>query len=113
MNKELTNSQVDRQNILNNFAAMSAIREYIGLAGMLFEGGIVPILNIKENQPKICKIPETTPNPLKGGFQRGNLDTAFSSKDKQKEKKILRSALQKPPFRGLGVINYLDHNPEK
>jgi hypothetical protein len=30
MNKELTNSQVDRQNILNNSIAMNAIREYIG-----------------------------------------------------------------------------------
>ena len=38
MNKELTNSQVDRQNILNNSVAMNAIREYIGLSGMLFEG---------------------------------------------------------------------------
>ena len=38
MNKELINSQVDRQNILNNSVAMNAIREYIGLAGMLFEG---------------------------------------------------------------------------
>jgi hypothetical protein len=38
MSKELTNSQVDRQNILNNSIAMNAIREYIGLSGMLFEG---------------------------------------------------------------------------
>ncbi len=52
------------------------------------------------------------PQPPERGFQRGNLDTAFSSKDKQKEKKILRSALQKPPFRGL-AFSSKDKQKEK
>ena len=38
MNKELTNSQIDRQNILNNPLAIEKIQEHIGISGMLFEG---------------------------------------------------------------------------
>ncbi len=36
--KDLTNSNVERQNILNNKYALQSIQEYIGLPGMLFEG---------------------------------------------------------------------------
>ena len=36
--KDLTNSNIDRQNILNNRFALDKIQEYIGLSGMLFEG---------------------------------------------------------------------------
>lgn len=36
--KDLTNSNVQRQNILNNKYALERIQEYIGLPGMLFEG---------------------------------------------------------------------------
>jgi len=36
--KDLTNSNIDRQNILNNRFALEKIQEYIGLPGMLFEG---------------------------------------------------------------------------
>ena len=36
--KDLTNSNIDRQNILNNHYALTQIQEYIGLPGMLFEG---------------------------------------------------------------------------
>lgn len=36
--KELTESNIDRQNILNNKYALQRIQEYIGLPGMLFEG---------------------------------------------------------------------------
>lgn len=36
--KDLTNSNIDRQNILNNRFALEKIQEYIGLSGMLFEG---------------------------------------------------------------------------
>ena len=36
--KDLTNSNIDRQNILNNRYALEKIQEYIGLPGMLFEG---------------------------------------------------------------------------
>ena len=36
--KDLTNSDIDRQNILNNQYALTQIQEYIGLPGMLFEG---------------------------------------------------------------------------
>jgi hypothetical protein len=35
--KDLTNSNIDRQNILNNRYALSQIQEYVGLPGMLFE----------------------------------------------------------------------------
>ncbi|MEI6767286.1 MAG: DNA-binding protein [Bacteroidota bacterium] len=35
--KDLTNSNIDRQNILNNRYAMERIQEYIGLPGMVFE----------------------------------------------------------------------------
>jgi hypothetical protein len=35
--KDLTNSDIDRQNILNNQYALTRIQEYIGLPGMLFE----------------------------------------------------------------------------
>ncbi len=35
--KDLTVSNIDRQNILNNNAALQSIQEYIGLSGMLFE----------------------------------------------------------------------------
>lgn len=38
MNKDLTNSGVERQNILNNKYALQRIQEYIGLTGMFFEG---------------------------------------------------------------------------
>jgi len=38
MNKDLTNSGVERQNILNNKYALQRIQEYIGFDGMLFEG---------------------------------------------------------------------------
>jgi hypothetical protein len=36
--KNLTNSNIDRQNILNNRFALAKIQEFIGLPGMLFEG---------------------------------------------------------------------------
>lgn len=36
--KELTDSNIDRQNILNNKYALQRVQEYIGLPGMLFEG---------------------------------------------------------------------------
>lgn len=36
--KDLTNSNIDRQNILNNHYALTQIQEYIGLPGMIFEG---------------------------------------------------------------------------
>ena len=39
MNKDLTNSGVERQNILNNKYALKRIQDYIGFEGMLFEGG--------------------------------------------------------------------------
>jgi len=35
--KDLTNSNIYRQNILNNRFATERIQEYIGLAGMLFK----------------------------------------------------------------------------
>lgn len=35
---DLTSSNIDRQNILNNRFAIEKIQEYIGLPGMLFEG---------------------------------------------------------------------------
>ncbi|MCK5741474.1 MAG: DNA-binding protein [Chlorobi bacterium] len=38
MKKELTNSNVDRQNILNNPYALDKIQAYIGFDGMMFEG---------------------------------------------------------------------------
>jgi hypothetical protein len=38
MGKDLTNSGIERQNILNNKYALQRIQEYIGLTGMLFEG---------------------------------------------------------------------------
>lgn len=37
MSKDLTNSGVERQNILNNKYALQRIQEYIGMTGMLFE----------------------------------------------------------------------------
>ena len=36
--KDLTNSNIDRQNILNNRFVLEKIQEYVGLTGMLFEG---------------------------------------------------------------------------
>ncbi|HBL78052.1 MAG: DNA-binding protein [Bacteroidetes bacterium GWF2_42_66] len=36
--KDLTNSNIDRQNILNNRFALEKIQKYIGLSGILFEG---------------------------------------------------------------------------
>ncbi len=36
--KDLTNSNIDRQNVLNNRYALTRIQDYIGLPGMLFEG---------------------------------------------------------------------------
>ena len=36
--KDLTNSNIERQNILNNKYALQRIQEYIGIPGMLFEG---------------------------------------------------------------------------
>lgn len=36
--KDLTNSNIERQNILNNKYALQGIQEYIGLTGMYFEG---------------------------------------------------------------------------
>jgi len=38
MTKDLTNSGIERQNILNNKYALQRIQEYIGIEGMLFEG---------------------------------------------------------------------------
>lgn len=38
MAKDLTNSGIERQNILNNKYALQRIQEYVGLEGMLFEG---------------------------------------------------------------------------
>jgi hypothetical protein len=35
---DLTNSTIQRQNILNNKYALQRIQEYVGLEGMLFEG---------------------------------------------------------------------------
>jgi hypothetical protein len=37
MSKELTKSQIDRQNILNNPLAIEKVQEYLGISGMLFE----------------------------------------------------------------------------
>jgi len=36
--KDLTDSNIERQNILNNKYAVQRIQEYVGLSGMLFEG---------------------------------------------------------------------------
>ncbi|MFD2522476.1 DNA-binding protein [Emticicia soli] len=36
--KDLTNSEIDRQNILNNSIAIENIQNYIGIKGILFEG---------------------------------------------------------------------------
>jgi hypothetical protein len=36
--KDLTNSTIDRQNILNNRFALEQIQEYVGIPGILFEG---------------------------------------------------------------------------
>ena len=36
--KDLTDSNIERQNILNNKFALQRIQEYVGLPGMLFEG---------------------------------------------------------------------------
>lgn len=38
MGKDLTQSNIERQNILNNRVAVEAIQEKIGVVGMLFEG---------------------------------------------------------------------------
>ena len=38
MDKDLTNSGIERQNILNNKYAIERIQEYVGLEGMLFYG---------------------------------------------------------------------------
>ena len=38
MAKDLTNSKIDRQNILNNQYALEEIRNAVGLEGILFEG---------------------------------------------------------------------------
>ncbi len=38
MAKDLTNSNIERQNILNNKYALERVQEYIGLPGMMFEG---------------------------------------------------------------------------
>ncbi len=35
---DLTNSDIQRQNILNNKYALQRIQEYVGIEGMLFEG---------------------------------------------------------------------------
>jgi hypothetical protein len=35
---KLTESNIERQNILNNRQALESIQEYVGLPGMLFEG---------------------------------------------------------------------------
>jgi len=37
MAKDLTNSNLDRQNILNNRYEIAEIQEYIGFSGMLFQ----------------------------------------------------------------------------
>lgn len=36
--KDLTNSTIERQNILNNKFALQHIQEYVGIEGMMFEG---------------------------------------------------------------------------
>lgn len=36
--KDLTNSNIERQNILNNKYALERVQEYVGLPGMLFDG---------------------------------------------------------------------------
>ncbi len=38
MKKDLTNSNIERQNILNNKYALERIQEYVGFRGILFEG---------------------------------------------------------------------------
>ena len=40
MVKDLTTSEIDRQNILNNSYALTAVQEAIGLQGVIFEGEI-------------------------------------------------------------------------
>jgi hypothetical protein len=41
MNKDLTNSDIDRQNILNNPFAISALQEQLDIKGVLFDGEIL------------------------------------------------------------------------
>ena len=36
--KDLTNSAIDRQNILNNTDALGTIQKSLGITGMLYEG---------------------------------------------------------------------------
>ena len=36
--KDLTQSAIDRQNILNNSQAVEKIQSYVGLTGLLYEG---------------------------------------------------------------------------
>lgn len=37
--KDLTNSNIERQNVLNNRFAVSKVQEHLDIEGMLFEGG--------------------------------------------------------------------------
>ena len=41
MSKDLTNSPVDRQNVLNNDFALMEVEKAIGVKGIPFEGGMV------------------------------------------------------------------------
>ena len=42
--KDLTISNIERQNVLNNRFAVSKVQEHLDIEGMLFEGEYCPVL---------------------------------------------------------------------
>src|SRR3989339_1277860 len=58
MNKDLTKSQVDRQNILNNPYAVEEIKKASNIQGILFEGKLVLI------KEQVAEFFEVTPRTI-------------------------------------------------
>jgi hypothetical protein len=54
MSKDLTNSAVDRQNILNNPYALAEIEKAAGIRGIPFEGKTVVLSFLKVNACRIA-----------------------------------------------------------
>ena len=85
MEKDLTNSQLDRQNILNNPYAIAEIEKAAGIEGIVFEGRSVLL------KEQVAEFFEVTPGPIDTplGLRRNKYKTLCGNRLK-KNKVLLR-----------------------
>ena len=85
MEKDLTNSQLDRQNILNNPYAIAEIEKAAGIEGIVFEGRSVLL------KEQVAEFFEVTPRTIDTHLElRRNKDETLCGNRLRKNKVLLR-----------------------